>query len=356
MSTAPPTPGPVRVVAVEADRARRSALVRLLEEGGSVRVAGEAATASEARGVVARVRPAVVVLGLEMAPGPDGRSGALAAVEAVLADATVAILVLSSPSEPTGGTLAVQALAAGAVDVLPHPISSDDDGAAGRLRRRVGVLARLQMVTRRAPAAPRGPAGEAPGCDAPVIAIASSTGGPGALRELLLGLGHVPAPVLLVQHIHSDFTASFASWLQGETGLLVGLARAGRAPEGGRVHVAPGDVHLRLASRPLRMTLDEEPALLARPSGDELLTSVAAVAGPAAIGVVLTGMGDDGARGLLAIRAAGGATFAQDAASSVVDGMPRAARELGAVGRSLPPRALGHAVAELVRVQTERLA
>ena len=336
-------PPPIRVCLLEPDAIRRGALARALQADGTIVVVAEAAAPAAGTRAVARTRPDVVVLGLGLlgAAGP----GVVAVVDALMAERAVAILVVTPPDQPDGGTLAVEALAAGAVDVLPFPAEEDVD-AGSRLRRRVGVLARLPMITRRA-APPARPPSAPRGGHRPVVAIASSTGGPGALRELLAGLGRIAAPVLLVQHIHNDFSASFAAWLQGEVGLPVTLATAGAAPTAGCVHVAPGDVHLRLAPGP-RLSLDPEPELLSRPSGDELLRSVAEVAGPAAIGVVLTGMGDDGARGLLAIRHAGGTTFAQDGASAVVDGMPRAARELGAVGRSLPPRALGEAVADVV--------
>ena len=180
-----------------------------------------------------------------------------------------------------------------------------------------------------------------------MIGLAASTGGPSALRSVLAGLGQVPVPILVVQHIHADFTASFATWLQDVTGLPTALAVDGQEPRAGHVHVAPPDTHLRLGAG-WRRRLSPEPELLSRPSCDELLQSLADHAGASAVAAVLTGMGDDGARGLLAVRRRGGTTFAQDGQSSVVDGMPRAARELGGAQRTLPVDELGAAIAEAV--------
>jgi two-component system chemotaxis response regulator CheB len=177
-----------------------------------------------------------------------------------------------------------------------------------------------------------------------VVAMAASTGGPSALAIVLAGLGGTQAPVLVVQHLHVDFTAGLIEWMARESALPVELAEHGRVARGGRVYVAPGGVHLRLGSG-LRLELDPAPVTIHRPSADELLCSVAKHAGAAAIGVVLTGMGDDGARGLLAIHRAGGQTFAQDEASSAVFGMPAAAQRLGAVSEMLPPAELAAAIA-----------
>ncbi len=151
-----------------------------------------------------------------------------------------------------------------------------------------------------------------------------------------------------MQHIHAEFAVSFAAWLQDAAGLPTHLAVHGDVARAGHVYVAPPELHLRLGPR-RTLGLHRLPELLSRPSGDELLRSVADHAGPRGVGAVLTGMGDDGARGLLALRERGGATFAQDAASSTVDGMPRAARELGAAQRTLPLEELGVALVDAAR-------
>lgn len=335
---------PVRVVVVEDSLVQRAALVRILEADGTIRVVGQAGSAEEAVRTIDEQAPDVVTMDLEMPGGTGTVPGGLVAIDKVMSSRAVPILVLSGHIAARGDTLAIDALAAGAVDVFPK-VPEWTPQAAAALRRRLAVLSRLQMVTRRR----REPAARVPrGEGMPVVGLAASTGGPSALRTVLPALAGLPAPILVVQHIHPDFTAPFAEWLQDATGVPTVLAEAGVQARPGTVYVAPPHVHLRLAPARL-LALDPDPALIARPSCDELLRSLAVNAGRSAVGVVLTGMGDDGARGLLEIRRQGGTTFAQDGASAAVDGMPAAARRLGAAGATLPLADLGHAVAEAVR-------
>jgi two-component system chemotaxis response regulator CheB len=160
--------------------------------------------------------------------------------------------------------------------------------------------------------------------------LAASTGGPPALAEVLAGLRDLTAPVLIVQHIHPDFVTGLVSWMTRVSALPVHVARHGQPLVAGQVYIGPGDVHLRLDARG-RIALDPAPPAVHRPSADELFRSVAEHAGPAGVGVIMTGMGNDGAAGLLALRGRGGRTFAQDEASCAVFGMPQAAYRLGAV-------------------------
>jgi two-component system chemotaxis response regulator CheB len=141
--------------------------------------------------------------------------------------------------------------------------------------------------------------------------------------------------VLIVQHIHSDFVGGLTSWLARAARIPVRLAVHGEQLAPGVAYVGPGDRHLKLDSA-MRAVLDEEPAALHRPSADELFQSVARHTGAGSVGVVLTGMGEDGVRGLKAMRLAGALTIAQDEASSAVFGMPHAAQLAGAVCRMLP--------------------
>lgn len=279
-----------------------------------------------------------VALGLR-----DDGSGAavgLPAIAAIMAAAPVPILVLGT--HPPGDPRVAAALAAGAVEHLAVD-PADPAASATALRRTVLVLSRVQLVTRSA----KRPDASRP-AEGAVIALVASTGGPTALRTVLGALGDAGAPILVVQHIHVDFAETFAGWLAEEIALPVALAVDGEPALAGQVHVAPPGRHLRLAPG-RRLTLSASPERLLRPSGDELLRSVAEHARHLGVGAVLTGMGDDGARGLLELRERGGATFAEDGASAAVDGMPRAARELGAVTSSLPLAALGPALAEAAR-------
>jgi two-component system chemotaxis response regulator CheB len=181
----------------------------------------------------------------------------------------------------------------------------------------------------------------------PVVGIVASTGGPQALREVLSQLEGLDAAVLIVQHIHHDFVDGLAEMLGLTSPLPISVATDGQRLQRGRVLIAPGGCHLRLSAG-RRTRLDAEPATLHRPSATLLLESIAEYAGASGIGVVLTGMGDDGAAGLLAIRRNGGTTLAQDESSSAVYGMPLAAVTCGAAMRSLPLGGIAAAIREAV--------
>jgi two-component system chemotaxis response regulator CheB len=165
--------------------------------------------------------------------------------------------------------------------------------------------------------------------------MAASTGGPPALARVLADLGGVDAAVLIVQHIHPDFLAGFVAWLSRLSALPVKAGRAGERVKSGTVYVAPGGTHMRLHHDNV-LSLNAEPAHLHTPSADELFASVASAAGAQSVGVLLTGMGADGADGLLAIRQAGGMTIVQDKETSAVFGMPQAAIRNGAARQTVP--------------------
>ncbi|WP_354698109.1 Protein-glutamate methylesterase/protein-glutamine glutaminase of group 2 operon [Paraconexibacter sp. AEG42_29] len=334
----------IRVVVVEDSPTQRAQIVSVLSGDPGVQVVAEAGTVEDAVRVVGELRPDVVTMDLELPGAGDADYGGVAAIRQIMSSTPVPILVLSVHAPERSSTPAIEALAAGASDVFPKQDAFSADGAQVLLRR-LRVLSRVPVVARRH----QPPAAIVPTHRRdrlPVIALAASTGGPGVLRTVISALRGVPAPVLVVQHIHPEFVASFAGWLEETTLMPVEVAAHGSVARPGVVYVAPADVHLRLQPG-RRLALDPEPELMTRPSADELLLSVAAHAGGAAIAAVFTGMGDDGARGLLAIRQAGGRTFAQDGESAIVDGMPRAARELDAAEQVLTPEAAGPAIAQL---------
>lgn len=169
-----------------------------------------------------------------------------------------------------------------------------------------------------------------------MLGVVASTGGPNALAELMNGLGSdFRLPILIVQHITSGFSTAFASWLNDVCPLQVVQARAGMRAEPGHVYVPPADRHLTLKNR--HLCLNHAPLVsMQRPSGTVLFESMAEDLGARAIGVLLTGMGDDGAQGLQAISKAGGHTIVEDESTAVVYGMPGAAVALGAARESLP--------------------
>jgi two-component system, chemotaxis family, protein-glutamate methylesterase/glutaminase len=329
----------VRAVVVEVSTPARAQVARVLEADGDIFVVGQASTSAEAVALIVELRPDIVTVDLYL---PDGGRDL---IEQIMFRAPTPILVLSPPVDDRLTTSVADALLAGALDSLPKPDEWTTDRAA-ELRRSVRVLHKVHVIKHRrgkvSSAAPsRSANGHPPRPH--VVAIAASTGGPSALAIVLAGLGAVTAPVLVVQHLHLDFTSGLIEWMARASALPVELAKHGEVPRAGRVYVAPGGVHLRLGSGH-RLELSPDPVTIHRPSADELFRSVAEQAGSGAIGVLMTGMGDDGASGLLAIHRAGGRTLAQDKETSAVFGMPAAAQRLGAVTEMLPLQDLARAI------------
>jgi two-component system, chemotaxis family, protein-glutamate methylesterase/glutaminase len=316
--------------------ATRAHLVRGLQAEGDIVVVGQSVDAADAVRLVVELCPHLVVMDLYL---PDGAG--VAAVEQIMARAPTPILVLSGPLDEPGTPAVAAALAAGALEALPEPSRWTPDVEA-RLRRSVRLLRKVHVVRQRHHGFDSATPGPRSG-DQHVVAVGASTGGPSALATVLAGLHGLTSPVLVVQHLHPDFTAGLVDWMRRVSALPVQVAEHGLEPGPGRVYIAPGGTHLRLTAE-LRLELDAAPVSLHRPSVDELFHSVATHAGAAATGVLLTGMGDDGARGLLAIRQRGGETLAQDEDSCAVFGMPAAARRLGAVTEMLAPAEIARAI------------
>lgn len=336
--------GRIRVLLVEDASAQRNQLVSILQAQGDLVVTDCSSAVAEAVDLVARSRPDVVVLDLQLRDGQGQR-----AIEQIMARTPTPILILSSRIRDRRTPSAVAALVAGALEALPRPpVWTPAEGA--ELRRVVRQISKIQVIRHaRGSQPPRQPREPAPRAERrPVVAIGASSGGPSALATLLGGLAGLEAPVLVVQHLHPDFITGLVEWMSRVSALPVEIARHSQVARSGRVYVAPGERHLRLVPGGL-LELAESPATTHRPSVDELFRSVARTAGSAGIGVLLTGMGDDGARGLLAIHQHGGPTLAQDEASSTVFGMPKAAVEVGAVTELVRIDKLADAVQRAVR-------
>lgn len=307
-----------------------TALIDVLGSAGDIRVTGQSDTAAEAIDRVASSHPDVVILDLHLRDGQSQH-----AVEQIMAHHPTPILILSAGTDERDSPSAVEALVAGAVYALPRPLRWTA-GPSAELLHAVRQISKVHVIrhprggkaraARRVTAASTGRA---------VVAVAASTGGPSAMATLLAGLAGLEAPVLAVQHLHPNFVAGLTEWMSRVSALPVETASNDQVARSGRVYFAPGGKHLRYCANG-RLELDEHPDTVHRPSADELFQSVADHAGPAGIGVLLTGMGDDGARGLLAMHRQGGTTLAQDEASSAVFGMPKAALRLGAVGEMVP--------------------
>jgi two-component system chemotaxis response regulator CheB len=351
---------PIRVVVAEDSLTVRRRLVEVLSEDPDIEVVGEAADGRQAIEACQRLRPDVITMDMMM-PVMTG----VAAAEYIMAYCPTPILVVSASTNRGELFRTYDALAAGAIDVLDKPLGSEPDGVwEARLRRTVKLVSRLKVITHpraklnlvshgglAAAAPPASAARQGPRGPARLVAIGGSTGSPAAIVEILRALpAGLSAPILLVIHINEPFGAAFAEWLDGQTSLRVRYARDGERPAyaPGTVLMAPPGRHLVLRGGALQLTGGPE-RHSCRPSVDVLFESIAADAAHDALACLLTGMGRDGAQGLAAIQRAGGATIAQDEATSVVFGMPREAILLGAADRVLPVQQIGPAILAAVR-------
>lgn len=333
----------------------RRLVSELVAGSGEFRVAGTASNGLQALEQVHALRPDVVTMDLQM---PE--LGGLDAIGYIMSEAPLPIVVVSAHAGH-GSPAAIRALELGAVELVPK---DDPDGRISALRiaprlltalraalasdvRRLPVLARPRSTGATGPSAR--PAGEARRC----IAIAASTGGPRALAELVPGLPvGLEAVTLIVQHMPPGFTRSLAERLNGLSALHVVEAEDGMDVRADTAYLAPGDYHMRVeaSARGLRLALDQGPAVWSvRPAADPLFHTVAGSFGSAAIGVVLTGLGRDGAAGLRAIHDAGGVGIAQDRDTATIYGMPAAALEAGGADLVLPLGGIADRAGALLR-------
>jgi two-component system chemotaxis response regulator CheB len=345
----------IRVLVVEDSRTVRERLIEVLTSDPEIEVVGQAHDGKQAIERCLELKPDVITMDM-MLPVMSG----LAATEYIMAHRPTPILIVSSSTNRGELFRTYEALAAGAVDVLEKPTADEADGAwekrflsTLKLVSRIRVITHLRarQTTRRAAelrATP--PIGIAPhGRTYAVVGVGASTGGPGAIVEVLRPLPtEFQLPILLVLHIGEPFGRSFAEWLQGQIGRPVAYAEDGESVHAarGRVLMAPPERHLVVRSGRACLTLDPE-RHSCRPSVDELFESLARELGSSVAACLLTGMGRDGATGMLDIHRAGGLTIAQDEATCVVYGMPREAVLLGAATQVLPLGEIGPALAHL---------
>jgi two-component system chemotaxis response regulator CheB len=342
----------IRVLVVEDSATMRHHLRSALAADAELVVVGEALDGGQAIEMCGRLRPDVVTMDM-MLPTVSG----LSATEHIMADFPTPILVVSSADRAELYST-YNALAAGAVDVLEKPRGdASDAGWERRLCQAVRLVSRIRVIThpraRLSRSVPEPVPAREPSANSElrVVALGASTGGPGALTELLRALpAGFRTPILCVQHIAASepFAVAFSDWLADQTGRAVSYAADGMllGALGGRVVLAPPDRHMLVRNGTVRVS-DGPPRHSCRPSVDVLFDSVAAEYGAAAVGCLLTGMGRDGAEGLLRMRGRGAVTFAQDEASSVVFGMPREAALLGAASAMLPPAKMAARLAQL---------
>jgi two-component system chemotaxis response regulator CheB len=335
----------IRVLVVDDSAVVRQILVSMLETVPGFNVVGQARDGEEAVRLTARLRPDVVTMDIRM-PRLDG----LGAIRQIMSTTPTPIVVVAASVYEPDLNIAFTAIEAGALTVVEKPRGITPEAyeaAREQLVTTIRLMSDVQVVTLRPdrwrsvsvagrPVDIEGTV-RAP-FDTELIAVAASTGGPGVLREIFSALpGDLSIPVMVVQHITPGFAQGFAQWLNGETSLQIALAEDGERLKPGHVLIAPDDTHLTVAPGGVARLDHSEPVKGQRPSATRLFESVARTFGSAAVGVVLTGMGEDGADGLESLQRAGGHVIAQDEESCVVFGMPKAAIERGVVDRIMSP-------------------
>jgi len=333
---------PVRVLVADDSEIFRELLSTVIASEAGFEVVASAGDGNTAAAMARELKPDVITMDLNM-PDADGFSG----IARIMAETPTPILVLTADRQEVVG---FRALSLGALDILEKPAASVDLGEYGQvLRSRLRLLAGVKVIRHlRGLRERRGPAPIVHG-RADVVVIGASLGGPRALATLLRGLSReFPVPIAVVQHIADGFTEGLASWLAQESRLDVREAVDGEPLRPGRVLLAPTGRHLVLGKGVAHLS-DAAPVDTFRPSVTPLFLSAARAYGPRCCGVILTGMGRDGAEGMRALKEAGAQTIAQDEATSAVFGMPRAAIELGAVDRVLALDDISRALLEAVR-------
>ena len=332
---------PLRVLLVDDSPSVRAVVRRFLTADASIELVGEAPDGEAAVEAAARLRPDVIVMDLQM-PVLDG----LVAIERIMAARPVPIIVLSSRANRNLAQTAFEAMRRGALEVLPKPEDTDSWRELATSLPRVlhGVTRSVDMRPRNGRTAVRAPL-VASGRLRWVV-VGASTGGPVALRDLFAELPrNAPVSLFVVQHIAPGFEPGLAEWLGRSSELDVGIAIDGEQPAPGTARICPPNVHLRMApGGVLQLDAATPPRRSHRPAVDELFLSAATASPRETAGVLLTGMGADGAEGLLALRQAGGLTLVQDEASCAVFGMPRVALERQAADLALAPAEIGRAL------------
>ncbi len=358
----------IRVLVADDSAFMRKVLVSILDTDGSFEVVGEARDGREAVEKSAKLKPHVITMDINM-PHMDG----LQATEIIMSTEPRPILIVSSESKE-GAKSTLRALELGAIDFLAKPTSAIDldmSSVRDELVRKLRTASKVRVIRnllRSEPARITQPesakldlasvttgrglgfAGSGlRGAGLPLAVLAASTGGPATLMRLLpqFAVGF-PGAVLVVQHMPGTFTSQFAEQLASVSHLPVKQAENGEVLLAGQVYVCPGDCHLRVLP-PGRVALDSGPRIAGyRPSIDVTLESVAALAGSHAVVAILTGMGNDGARGVIAIQQNGGLVLAQDESTSVIFGMPAEAIKTGAVQHVLPLQQIAAAICRRV--------
>lgn len=341
-AAAPAPQNPVRVLIVDDSALVRQILTKVFNAAPGVKVVGACTDPFDAREQIKRLNPDVLTLDVEM-PKMDG----VTFLKNLMRLRPMPVVMISSLTE-RGAEVTLKALELGAVDFVAKPkfdlaqsLESYAEEIVGKVKMAARMGVRLASAPRQAASAAgasKGPVVDLRTTDR-IIAIGSSTGGTEAVKDVFLGLPPNSPGIVIAQHIPPVFSKSFADRLNQTSQLIVSEARDGQQIVPGHAYVAPGDFHLEVIRNGARYECrlsQKDPVNRHRPSVDVLFDSVAKSAGKNALGIILTGMGNDGAQGLKNMLDAGSETIAQDEKTSVVWGMPGRAVECGATERILP--------------------
>lgn len=339
---------PVRVMLVEDSLVVRELLRHIVSRDPRLEIVAAVASGEEALDKLRTARPDVISMDIRL-PGIDG----LETTRRIMAEHPTPIVVVADSVEDSSLRISMNALRAGALSVVEKPVATTHAGyeaVAGEICTQLRIMAQVPVIRRRpigaewagrngaVPAgAPLSASADLAGLAPSLLGIAASTGGPPALARVIGALPRdFPLPVLVVQHMGPAFMEGFASWLDSVVALPVSLARDGERAEPGQVYVAPGDRHLEIGTSRILRVIDAAPVSGQRPAATVLFRSMARQSGASGIGILLTGMGEDGAVGLADMHRAGAQTVAEHESSAVVYGMPAAAVRLGAARAVLP--------------------
>ncbi len=350
----------IKVLVVDDSAFMRKAIKNILESDLHIEVIGTARNGEDALKKLKELSPDVVTLDIDM-PYMDG----LTALQHIMSENPLPVVMLSSFTHE-GALETFEALELGAVDFIPKPsgtVSLDIDKQKNEIITKVKAAAsariekseqtKLQVVKRPPIVVPERKISAV--VSGKTVAIGISIGGPQTLMKIIPNLpGNLPASLLIVQHMPPSFTRVFAERLNKNSHLEIKEAEAGDAVEKGKVYLAPGDYHMTVVKRTIGkgtiIRLSKEPSnVLHRPSVDIMMSSVAKIYGKNAVGIILTGMGKDGANAMVEIKKNGGKTIAQDEASSIIFGMPKAAIEMGCVDEVVSAKGMAQAIVRAVQ-------
>lgn len=325
---------PLRVVVVDDTLTSRQLLVHIVNHSGDMQVVGEGHDGEQALKLARELKPDLLLMDIIMP-----RLNGLDATERIMQQTPLPIILITASLEVHETDIAFRGIRAGALSVLQKPQGLNPDEIS-HVRATIRALAGVKVIHHfsRSSPQPDKPTQRDQSitdltiCNPRIVGIAASTGGPAALAEIIKNITvDFPLPIIIVQHISPDFILSMAAWLETLSPLPIEVAKAGDLPIAGTIYIAPANYHLSIQTNG-RFHLEPTAGTWRyMPSCDVLLFSLAHVYGRHAIGIVLTGMGDDGADGLRAMYEAGAITIAQDQATSVVYGMPYEALNRGGV-------------------------